>query len=245
MIDEVYVRTILLPRLPRLNALAFFFHSYLFLPKIHSIVAIPEKEEWPSKRSPNVRAISYVDYFPEEAQVQQHFYSSSFLSQHFSGVSNRFPAGRFNHIRKVSLYDEKPFEHHFFVRLERSFPLMEQLIVVNRKAQHDRAPLDQLARDDQKTCPIQYSSLRFLDLVKCHDHYLEQFLLHSKANFHSQFTLRTTYPSLERVTDTWTSNEMRINAEKVTKLRFYNHYEHSHSLEEYFPHAKISVCFLL
>ncbi len=38
---------------------------------------------------------------------------------------------KLKYVCKVSLFDEHPFEHEFFLRIAESFPLMEKLTVVN------------------------------------------------------------------------------------------------------------------
>ena len=237
-IDENYLEKNVFPRLPRLKTLSLFIHSYLYFFDGQLASSLSQKTEQISFRFLDNRIACYGDYFPEAGNIQYHFYTSTFLNKYFSGVSNRFPGGRFDHVCRVSLYDEKPFEHEFFVRIERSFPLMEQLIIDNWQAQHQREESDQLSSYHRKISPIKYFSLGLIKLTDVHDHYLEEFLLHTKTTFDRQLTLLMKYDSLKRVTNNFTRDELRVNARKVVRLVLYGNCEFSTCLEEYFPQAK-------
>ena len=219
-IDENYLEKYVFSRLPRLKTLSLFIHSYLCLSNGQLASLLSQKIEQISFRFLDNRIACYGDYFPEARNIQHHLYTSTCLNKYFSGVSNRFPGGRFSHVRRVSLYDEKPFEHEFFVRIERSFPLLEQLIIDNCEAQHQREESDQLNSYHRKISPIKYLSLGLIKLVDVHDHYLEEFLLHTKTTFDRQLTLWMKYDSLKRVTNNFTRDELRVNAEKSGQIIF-------------------------
>ena len=238
-IDELYLKRNLLPRLPRLIGMSVFIQSYLFLSLIPSSFSIAENLEKSSRRSSNGQLISYADYFPEAKQVKYNLYSLPSLNPCFHGISNRFLGGRFNYVREVTLYDEKPFECEFFVRIEKSFPLMEQLFVINHKAQ-ERQRSDELTNPDRTQSPISYVHLSSLHLVDVHQHYIEQFLLDSICNYIHDFILYVKDESLQRFIDHFSKDQIRFNSNKVTQLHLRGEYLHSHCFEEYFPRAKIS-----
>lgn len=50
---------------------------------------------------------------------------------YYQKVSNHFPGGLYQHVYIVFLYDERPFEHEFFLRISQSFPLMKELHLTN------------------------------------------------------------------------------------------------------------------
>ena len=89
----------------------------------------------------------------------------------YDRISNRFPSGRFEYVEHVSLFDERPFDHNFFLRIARAFPLLKYLTVTNIQAQ-DRNLVD----DNQHLSTIEYPSLVNLYLREIHDDYVEQFL---------------------------------------------------------------------
>ena len=182
LIDEMYVKTNLLSCVPRLSRLSVFIQSYLCLSLIQSNLSIAENIQKSSRRFSKDFLISYGDYFQEANQVQYLLCSMPCGSDFFHGISNRFPGGRFNNVRRVSLYDEKPFEQEFFLHISKCFPRMKQLFVVNHKAQNRRQS-DQLTNDDQNVSPIVYAHLRLLNLVDVHNHYIEEFLLDRKCQY--------------------------------------------------------------
>ena len=186
---------------------------------------------------------SYGDHLPEANETQYHFYSSPCLGEYFSGISNRFPGGIFKSVRKVSLYDEKPFDHQFFLRIANSFPSMVHLSVVNHKAQQ-RQQSDRMTNDPQTVSPIRCARLNFLDLVRVHDYYIEQFLLDNQCRFLQPMSLFVRYQALEQVVHQLSKDQVKFNSDQVTRLWFSDEYSQSHCIEEYFPHAKIHSSFI-
>ncbi|CAF3682100.1 unnamed protein product [Rotaria socialis] len=63
----------------------------------------------------------------QRKQGQCHIYSYPFLMKYYEDTTNNFPSGLCPYVRVVSLYDEYPFEHAFFIRIAQSFPLMEKI----------------------------------------------------------------------------------------------------------------------
>ncbi|CAF1520085.1 unnamed protein product, partial [Adineta steineri] len=57
-------------------------------------------------------------------------------TRYYTDISNSFPGGLFEHVRVVSLFDVRPFEHEFFLRIQKSFPFMEELSLDNCTAQN-------------------------------------------------------------------------------------------------------------
>ncbi|CAF3331627.1 unnamed protein product [Rotaria sp. Silwood2] len=46
---------------------------------------------------------------------------------YYGNITNNFPGGLFQYVRVVSLCDDSPFEHEFFIQIQKSFPFLEQL----------------------------------------------------------------------------------------------------------------------
>ena len=241
-IDERYLMRHLLPCVPRLNQFSFFIHSYLPLLVEHSNLTMMKNIEQISIRSADHSIISYGDYFPKEKAAEYVLCSSPCLGEFFSGITNHFPAGRFDHVRRIFLNDEKPFEHEFFIRLEQSFLSMEELSITNATGQH-RRKAEQSDDDYQDRSPIRYRRLHSISLVSAHGDYLEQFLCHIKATFNCKLTLFVKYQSLQKLLNNLTSNQIRINANQVAKLYFYlySEYQCVDFVQEHFPHAQIMV----
>ncbi|CAF1213438.1 unnamed protein product [Rotaria sordida] len=179
-----------------------------------------------------------TDYFPKAKYGQCHIYSYPYKQKHYDGITNNFPDEIFKYVRKVSLFDERPFEHEFFLRISQSFPLMEILIVVNEKRQNNKQ-FRKSKNENQDLSIIEYPRLIQLDLFKAHKDYYEQFLYDTKTSLLNDLSLYTTYPIMQKVTRNFRRNATRTNCSKITYLYFYIKSTYSEHLKEYFPHAKI------
>ncbi|CAF1417505.1 unnamed protein product [Rotaria sordida] len=188
---------------------------------------------------PNNEIISYVDYFPEEERGRCHIYSYPSFMPYYGDITNNFPGGLFNYVRVVSLCDEYPFEHGFFLRIVQSFPFMEELTVINRKGQTNKQSYES-NNDDRISSVIEYSFLSELDLLNVHDDYIEEFLFDTKTYFQNNVLLRIKCESLQRVTHNFTRDTTRMNCAKINELELSGEPICSDSLQEYFPYARIS-----
>ena len=108
------------------------------------------------------------------------------------------------------------FEHDFFLRIARDFPLLRKLIVRNIKAQkHKRS---RQTYDEQAASIVVFPHLNALDLnCTCVD-YAEQFLFDTNTHMPCLSILRITYENLLKVTDHFTSDAARLNCHKVECL---------------------------
>ncbi|CAM4845391.1 unnamed protein product [Rotaria magnacalcarata] len=83
-------------------------HRMLNLEKLHLCLTVGEKEHY-------------------------HIYSYPYKLHYYDDITNNLLGGIFKYVRKVSLLDEHPFEHEFFLRIAQSFSMMENLTVRNEK----------------------------------------------------------------------------------------------------------------
>ena len=127
------------------------------------------------------------------------------------------------------VWDERPFEHEFFIKIAQSFPFVEKLSLLNHEPQQN---------NNQHFLITKYSHLTQLDLVGSHEDYVEQFLNNTKTCLLNNIYLRMTYETLRKVTDDFTSNVTRVNCSKIIGLVLYGKLERP-ELKDYFPHAKI------
>ena len=77
--------------------------------------------------------ISCTDYFPKMEFSYCHIYSYPYRLTYYNYISNNFPGGLFTHVVEIFLYDERPFEHEFFIQIQKSFPFIRSLTVKNFK----------------------------------------------------------------------------------------------------------------
>jgi hypothetical protein len=57
---------------------------------------------------------------------QCHIYSYPYEWKCYKNITNNFPGGLFKCVYEVSLFDERPFEHEFFLQIAQSFPFMKK-----------------------------------------------------------------------------------------------------------------------
>jgi hypothetical protein len=237
-IDGKHLKRNIINRMRRLNHFTF---------SITSFMSTRDKLYLPSTKDiqctfidfPMNNIISYVDYFSEVHKGGRcHIYSYPHQMEYYGDITNNFPGGLFEYVRVVSLYDEYPFEHEFFVRIQKSFPFVEKLSLNNRKPQNAKQSYE-ANNDHRNVSVIQYSFLYQLSIVNVHDDYIEEFLFDTKTYLPNNVILFIKYESLERVTHNFTRDVTRINCTKIDKLNLCGATKCSNSLEEYFPYAKI------
>jgi hypothetical protein len=183
--------------------------------------------------------ISYVDYFQERKRGQCHIYSYPFLMNYYEGITNNFPSGLYSYVRVVSLYDEQPFEHEFFIRIGQSFPFIEELSLNNRHAQNNKQSYKSM-NDNHNLSIVKYCYLTTLNVRKSHDDYIEEFLCNTKTCLCNNILVYTDYKSVQRVTHDFTRDDTRINCAKINKIYLFGEKNSAvKSLQDYFPFAKI------
>jgi hypothetical protein len=237
-IDGNHLKKNILHRMSKLNQLTFDIYSIMF---INNQINFPSQEDMEQtfKDFPNTKIITRLNYFLNKKEAQCHVYSYPFLMQHYEDITNHFPCGLYPYVRQVSLYDNYPFEHEFFLRISQSFPLMQKLSLVNLQPQNHKQS-SELMNNEQNSALIKYSHLIQLDIQQVHDDYIEEFLSHTKTFFCNYILLYINYQSIERVTCHFTRNSTRINCGKINEIYLCGKENYSiKSLEDYFPCAEI------
>jgi hypothetical protein len=175
-IDGNNLKENIINHMSRLNQFTFYIRSSIF---IRNKIYLPSTED--IQRTfidfPINQIISYVDYFPEAGYSHSHMYTYPSLVEYFDNLTNNFPGRLFNNVRHVSLFDEHPFEHEFFTRIQKSFPFIERLTVINDKPQNSKQSYQ--SNNNQSLDMIKYSFLNVLNIIYVHDDYIEQFLFHT------------------------------------------------------------------
>jgi hypothetical protein len=136
-VDGNDLKTNIMNYMPRLNKFTFnicssnHFYNQINLPSNEDI-------QHTFRDFKNNQIISCVDYFQQRKYRQCHIYSYPYKLEQYNDIKNNFPGGIFRCTCEVSLFDERPFEHEFFLRLAQPFPLMEKLTLINRKRQNNK-----------------------------------------------------------------------------------------------------------
>jgi hypothetical protein len=174
----------------------------------------------------------YVDY-NSRGQGRCHVYSLPLPIIFFHGITNNFPGGQFIHVRILYVIDTlRPFEHEFFERITRSFPLLDSLTMFNQREQkRSRQCLDH----EQVSSVVEYSQLTKLDLHYAHIDYVEQFLVNTRIHLPHLNVIGVQYEHLTVVTKTFTNNATRLNCAKVKRVITEEAMVHSKDFYLYFP----------
>ncbi|CAF4505801.1 unnamed protein product, partial [Rotaria sp. Silwood2] len=190
----------------RLNKFTFNLHSSSCF---YDQINLPSNEDIQKTfRDFNNKIVYCVDYFPKANYGQCHIYSYPYKLNYYDNITNNFPGGIFTCVRKVSLFDEHPFEHEFFLRIAQSFPLMEELTVNNQKRQINKR-FRKSKNENQDLPIIKYHYLKKLNLTNnCKDYY-EQFLLDTKTCLPVGVSIDMNYELVKKVTRNFRRNTTR------------------------------------
>jgi len=219
--------------LPKLNEFQYNIYSRIYDYKQNDIRS-NEDIQRTFQIFADQQIISCVDYFPEKSFCQCHYYSYPYRMTFYENITNNFPGGLFPCVREISLFDEHPYEHRFFLRLSKAFPFIRKLTIDNLKAQNEKSS----PSDNEDLSIIEYSSMTELCLFNAHDDYIEQFLLDSKAFIPNYFSISIRYHSLERITNHFTRDETRINSKKIKHMLLYSRQNFSNDFKKYFSYLQ-------
>ncbi|CAF2101594.1 unnamed protein product [Rotaria magnacalcarata] len=161
------------------------------------------------------QVISCVDCFPKSSYSQCHIYSYPNKSTYYLKITNNFPGGLCQYVKIVSLFDERPFEHDFFLQIAQSFPFMKKLFVINNKAQKNKKCIKS---ENENFSIVEYHYLTELYLIEAHEDYVEEFLLDAKTCLPNGVHLHIDYQLLKKVTHNFQRDTTRINCSKINYL---------------------------
>jgi hypothetical protein len=177
--------------------------------------------------------ISYTDYFPSQRSGSSSIFTYPYTLKTYNDITNNFPGVLCKSVRKITLSDEHPFEHEFFLRISQSFPFVEQLTLYNTKGQKNKL-------DNQDLSIVKFHHLLYITLIDdAHDDYIEQFLDNTKTFLSNNVHLNVKLEQLEVVTHHFTRDSTRINCQKLKSLNVFSCNGLSASARKYFPHTYI------
>ncbi|CAF3867585.1 unnamed protein product [Adineta steineri] len=217
----------------------FTFNIYSIIDHRHqAIFPLNEHIEKTFQYFSNNQITTRIDHFEKGRFSQCHVYSSSYKMKIYNNITNNFRGGIFTSVTEVSLRDEYPFEHEFFLRIAQSFPSMKQLTIKNRQAQNNKQ-LIKSNNDYQILSIIEYPNLTRLDLNNAHDDYVELFLFDTKMSVPNNLHLCVDYQSLKRVTYYFTRYITSNNYVKLAALYCDPNQENDEHFKKYFTNTRI------
>ena len=173
--------------------------------------------------------------FQVAEQVNVVFITYPYTMLDYDGITNSFPGGLFKCVRYAELFDERPFEHTFFLGIAQAFSSLERLGIKNFEPQ--------ICKDDQDNnnrhlSMIEYPHLTTLEILDIHDDYAEQFLLHTRTRFSNPSYLFIQYNTIQRVTHNFTRDVTRVNCEMVERSFITGRRDFPEHWKLYFPNMK-------
>jgi hypothetical protein len=235
-IDGYNLKNKILNHMSQLNQFTFDIYSIM---RINNEIILPSKEDIQNtfKDFQYTQIICYMDYFLNRKECQCHVYTYPSQMSYYQYIPNQFPGGYYPYVRVVSLYDEHPFEHEFFLQIAQSFPFMEKLVLINREPQQHKQSYK--STNDNCHLPIvDYSHLIELNIKVADDDYIEEFLCDTKTCFRKNIRLHIYDTALLRVTKHFTRKDTRMNCTKVDNILPWGEWRSSKSFQEYFPSIK-------
>jgi hypothetical protein len=113
LIDGNVLQKYFINHMSKLNKLTF---------NIGSLVRFVDENNTPSNEDIkntfenfNDIIISNIDYFSKTNLFYYHIYSYPYTWNIYYYITNNFSGGLFKSVREISLFDEHPFEHDFFL----------------------------------------------------------------------------------------------------------------------------------
>ncbi|CAF4658373.1 unnamed protein product, partial [Rotaria sp. Silwood2] len=152
----------------RLKRFQFYICSNL---NLSNQVYLPSKEDIQHKFRDfkDNQVIAYIDYFQERQYSLCHIYSYCYKLKYYHTITNNFPNGL--------LYDERPFEHKFFLRIAQSFPFINIWSIKKNSKSQNKKLCRESKNDNQDFSMIKFLHLTSLGLNQAHNDYIEEFLV--------------------------------------------------------------------
>lgn len=226
-IDGNNLKNEMINHMPKLSQFVFSIHSNI--DHDDNLAHIPSNDD--VQRTFQDQTISYIHYFPKQKISQCHIYSYPYQMNSFHRLTNSFPGGLFPSVHKLSLFDEYPFEHEFFIRISQSFPYLRTLIIHNESPQNHK---------QHRSSLVKYPYLAILSVYCAHEDYVEEFLDEHRTCLSNDVKLSVSYGMLRKVTNNFTRASTRINCKKISFLYDIHKDNVPDHFYLYFPHVKKS-----
>ncbi|CAF4338063.1 unnamed protein product [Rotaria sp. Silwood2] len=201
----------------KINIINYLLNLKKFIFNLHSFIPVENEYDLPSNENIqqtlkdilNNSAFCCIDYYPHTRMGHCHIYShlrSNDIKCYYY-ITNNFTGGIFEYVKKISLFDEYAFEHEFFIRISRSFPLVEKLSLSNTIPQKQK-------QEEINLSIAEFGHLNQLNLDDVVDDYIEQFLMDKKTYLSNNVLLTVEYPQLARVTYNFKRKSTKTNCTK-------------------------------
>ena len=241
VIDGTYLQHDILDNMPQLHSFTFYICTYVEIIDLSNKLTSEDIQQTLTGIGQQ-HIISMVNYvrmfvnFDYGVRAAYSILSLPFQFDYLRDLGNKFPNIVFSYVTYLLIHDITPFEHEFFMRIARSFPLLKHLCIWNRESQVLNGLMTFSSNNCQLHSIIEYPHLTILDVKYAHGDYIEQFLNETKAFVPCLTEFGVCIHRLKAVTKDFTREETRRNCAKVKKIfTIYNTFVPSEDLCLYFP----------
>ncbi|CAF1389701.1 unnamed protein product, partial [Rotaria sp. Silwood1] len=212
VIDGTYVQHDILDYMPQLHSFTFYICTYVKTVDLSYKLSSEDIQQTLTNIGQQ-HVTSIVNYIHCGIAACSIF-SLPFQFDYLKHLGNKFPNIVFSYVTFLLVEDINLFKHEFFIRIARSFPLLNFLRIFNRKSQ----VLDGLMTFSSDNCQlhsiIEYHHLTRLDVRDAHRDYVEQFLNETKTYIPCLTEFGVDVDDLKAVTKNFTRKETRRNCAK-------------------------------
>ncbi|CAF0789895.1 unnamed protein product [Adineta steineri] len=240
VIDGTHVQHNILDYMPRLRSFIFYICTYVE-PAALSYKLSSEDIQQTLTNIGLYNASSMINYcagvlnFAHGVRAACSIFSLPFEFDYLQSIGNNLPNIVFSYVTYLHIRDIIPFEHEFFMRVARSFPLLKHLCIWNDESQKLAGLMTFPSDNCQLHSIIEYPHLTILDIKFSHADYIEQFLNETKTFVPCLTEFEVFFDDLKAATKDFTREETRRNCSKVKKITTIDCVVHSKDLCLYFP----------
>jgi hypothetical protein len=219
LVDGIQLENDILIHLSKLKT--FVFYICTNISANHPLISLSKDDIQRTFSNVKFGQIGCIMNYMKESVIRYHVFSLPFIFDHIEFIGNNFTNTIFKNITCLSVFDGIPFQHEFFVRLTRCFPLLNTLIIANLKAQSTDSAKSEHDNTNRSFEVVQYLHLTSLVLADVHIDYAEQMLNESKTRLPCLTDLCIRYDQLKTVTNNFTREATRLNCINVEELDFH------------------------
>ena len=179
----------------------------------------------------NANVLNIVCFAP--MKVTYHLFTVPFQFERLKFIGNIFPNVIFSNVVELWVHDIISFEHEFFLRIARFFPLLKSLVLTDFTL-----PSHVLKQSPEEIHPnaiARFPYLSSLYITTIGTRCIEQFLNENKTNLARLTTLRVLYEDLRTVTEDFTREATRNNCANIKILKIFSDVVGSKDFHMYFP----------
>jgi hypothetical protein len=188
-IDGKQLHDNVLSSMSRLQKLSFSIHTQLI--NKDTEITLPSSNDL--RNSFFELGYKHIDAYGDVTFVNDranaHIYSLPYQFKNFYFMFSTFHGGKFDQVRKLIMFDRRPFEHRLFQMIARDFPFLQRLFVYNLKEQQVKDHSDEY---------IIFSHLSELNLVDSHTDYARELLSNENITLPRLTSLSVIYQTILR-----------------------------------------------